>query len=102
MLRLAPKPGNVAPPGLRVTAIEERKEGGATVVGQDDRWANFFFGCGSCGPNVLTFVTLNRGKYSGACRDHKDAYAASIRSCEHVLNNYEEPTNVIALEAKLS
>ena len=48
------------------------------LVVSDDRWANFFHGCGACGPRAIVLMKWNRSTFRPVCRENRDYYLKVI------------------------
>lgn len=74
-LKLARSPKNISP-SLRPIMVEDLDGDGTwEIVASDDRWANFFFPCGQCGPLVPVVYVWRDGAYRMAC----DRYRPLVR-----------------------
>lgn len=67
----------VTPP-LR-TVWAESLEGKLLVMSSDDRWANFFSGCGQCGPLIPVISVWKDEKFGPACRQYPGVIEARLR-----------------------
>lgn len=77
IFRLASKVEDVTPP-LR-TVWAENIEGKLLVMSSDDRWANFFSGCGQCGPLIPVISVWKDGHLGPACRQYPSLIEARLR-----------------------
>lgn len=77
IFRLAQKVEDVTPP-LR-TVWAESIEGKLLVMSSDDRWANFFSGCGQCGPLIPVISVWKDGRFGPACRQYPALIEARLR-----------------------
>ncbi|CCG42729.1 exported hypothetical protein [Magnetospirillum molischianum DSM 120] len=79
ILRLAGDVEDITPP-LR-TVWSELMDDKLVVMSADDRWANFFYGCGQCGPLIPVISVWMNGHFRESCRIHPEIIEAR-------LNNY--------------
>ena len=52
------------------------------LVVSDDRWANFFSGCGQCGPFFDVVMVWTRKGFAPDCQDHPKHYEETMRRIE--------------------
>lgn len=78
IFRLADTVEDITPP-LR-TIWAETIDGTLQVMSSDDRWANFFSGCGQCGPLIPVISAWKDGHFSPACRQHPVVIETRLRN----------------------
>lgn len=60
-------------------------DSGHRIVASDDRWGNFFAGCGGCGPHVPIVLARESGGYRPACREFRAYYDFALQNSKAYL-----------------
>lgn len=90
IFRLEDEVRDVTPPLRTVWAEDIDGDGVVEVASSDDRWANFFHGCGQCGPLIPVISMWRDGAYRPACRDKPEFIAESIAILKKWLQEPEQ------------
>ncbi|WP_370155180.1 hypothetical protein [Ferrovibrio sp.] len=64
--------------GRPILAADLQRDGRFALVSSNDRWGNYFRGCGQCGPLVPVVSVWREGGLAEACRDFQAYYEARM------------------------
>lgn len=81
VLRLGRTLRSLEPVGYQlrpIIAADLLGDGRHALVASDDRWAQYFYGCGACGPFVPTVFVWRKGSYRPACKDFRRYFRERI------------------------
>ncbi|MBS4049529.1 MAG: hypothetical protein KG075_24505 [Alphaproteobacteria bacterium] len=78
----------------RPILADELEPGHFTVIASDDRWGNYFAGCGQCGPLIPVVLRRENGRYVEACSAHPGYYDVRIAWRLEKIANREERHSV--------
>jgi len=95
--RLGEHAEDVTPPLRTVWAGDVEGDGVVQVLSSDDRWGNFFRGCGQCGP-LFPVVWLWRGDaYGPACRERPRAIQERLQWYEDNVGTFDPKTELLVI-----
>jgi len=93
VLRLGRTLSSLTPTEYRVRPIiaaDLLEDGRHALVASDDRWAQYFYGCGQCGPFIPAVFVWRYGRYKPACRDFRRYFQERIALFESAIHTPAE------------
>lgn len=76
--------------GRMILAGDLQRDGRFALVSSNDRWGNYFRGCGQCGPLVPVVSVWRDGGFAEACRDFQVYYEARMDFSYRAMRNGRE------------